>query len=488
MKLKKSYFLSAILIIIAVISLITILLRVNSTKKNEFKCPDCNIILINLDALRADHLGIYGYGKNTSPNIDNFAKNSYVFNNSISQSGNTFFSVPSYLTSQLPSTNNLTRVILDGRAGILKEAPVTIAEILKQKGYHTYGIISYSMVGSKRGFSQGFETFDEKCSENGGFYCFADSTTERAINLLNKSSEQPFFMWVYYREPHSPYNPPLRVFEKFNSTNESNQALNELNESRQYYDQKIEELLANNASKKQNRTEYTLFGEEIYLNTEDIEWLKNAYDGNIYYADEQLGMLLNYLNESGLLKKTIVIITSDHGEILGEHEFFDHGPLYYEGIHTPLIIYFPKHKGGTINYPVSNLDIAPTILEGTGLNTPFNFSGKNAFDGNREDYIQFAERYKASTIIKDGWKLMTYGSSDECNPKNEKLFYIINDSKENFNLAYENVAMCNYLKGLVLKIRQNYTFYINEIDNEIEISQNEDSETIKKLEALGYVG
>jgi len=480
-KMKKSkqfkYFLLAIFLFLAILIVVHAIKSsyFNLIKRDEFKCVNCNVILISIDALRADHLGIYGYERNTSPNIDNFAKKAYVFNNSISQSGSTVYSLPSFHTSKLPITDNLTNGF------VLKEEPTTIAEILKEHQYHTYAIVSHEYAKSKYGCAQGFEIFDENYSE----YGFADLTTEKVINLLNKTVEQPFFLWIHYREPHSPYNPPERIFNIFNNQFKKN--MSENGESRQYYKQKIEEIYAKNISEKNNRNTYVILGKEMHLEEKDINWLKNAYDGNIYFVDEQLGILFNYLNESGILKNTVVIITADHGESLGEHNIFDHNILSYGVIHTPLIVYLPEHSGSIINYPVSNLDILPTILDVTNLNTSLDFRGKSVFDRQRKDYIQFAEYPNYATIIKDGWQLFVNNhSSKTCDPNSDRLFYIINDTDENFNLADENIAMCNYLKNLNYGIREAY--YNNSFYEELNKNIiNADNETIKKLKAVGYV-
>jgi len=480
---KNIWFLCFIILMICIISSVIFIRQ--EVIGHKFKCVGCNVILISLDALRADHLGIYGYERNTSPNIDHFAEQAYIFNNSISQSGITSLSVPSYLTSKLPITDGIVSLVSPNSVvTTLKEKEVTISEILKQNGYHTYAIMSYPvMLSSNTGVAQGFEIFDEKCSENSNKSienCFADSTTERTIKLLNGSTTQPFFMWVYYREPHAPYNPPLRIFEIFNNFNQTNSELNET-ESREYWNQKMQYLIAKNSSKQINRTEYIVHRKIMHLDEEDANWLKNAYDANIYYVDEQIGILLDYLNKSGLMNKTVIIITSDHGELQGEHHVFDHGGIRYQLIHTPLIIYLPEHNGRTIDYPVSNLDIMPTILEIAGLKTNLSFRGKNAFDNNRQGYVQFAEINESSTIIKNGWKLTAYEVPIEnsCNSKN-RLFDIIRDPEENFGAVNVNTKICNQLKKAIIKIRTTQTIEINS-------SKEPDNETIEKLKALGYV-
>ncbi|MCX6709984.1 MAG: sulfatase [Candidatus Woesearchaeota archaeon] len=474
-KLKIGYFNLFLLFLLIVLSSGCV-----EQHKNTYECINCSVILITLDSLRADHLGAYGYYRNTSPNIDNLAKESYVFLDSISQSGSTVYSLPALLTSKFPISDNITNGF------ILNEKEVTLAEILKENGYDNYAVISHEFVSAKYGGSQGFKIFDDDYYG----YGFADLTAEKAIKMLNSISEKPFFLWIHFREPHAPYNPPEKIFGLFNNeTDSDNNTIKSGEDERDYYKKKMEGLYAKNLSDKVNLTEYTLTGKRFYLNGEDIEWLTDAYDANIRFADEQVGILLNELAVLNLTDNTIVIISSDHGESLGEHSIFDHNTLNYGTIHTPLIVHIPKNLGEIKEYPVSNLDIMPTILKIIGINPPSGIRGKYLFDSNRTGYFQFAEYEDSWTIIEDGWKMNAKDiSNKDCNIKIDKLFYIFDDPDEIFNLIAENTDRCNYLKNLGHSIKKNYSqtnYTLSERIN--ETIQNASNDTINKLKALGYV-
>lgn len=448
------------------------------TKDNcDYECDGCNVLLVTVDALRADHLGVYGYGTNTSPNLDAFSKKSYLFENSISQCGTTICSLYSLFASQFPYTD-----------GLLEETREfdTMAELLKESGYRTYAVVSTEAAQSKM-CSRGFEIFDKD------YFCWgrADVTRAKTIRLLNENTAKPFFMWVHFREPHLPYIPPKRLLQTLYELSPEESEAYDTVES-MYYNESAEEqhptcdydkiggaidtlnlrILSQNGS---GGDEYFIFDKAQKLSKRNVRFFTAAYDGNIRFVDEQLKPLFDYLNHSGLTNNTIIIISADHGENLGEHNRFGHNVLYYETIHTPLVVYVPGCGGGKISYPVSNVDILPTVLDILNIGATSGLRGKNLFDSERDDYIQFAEYDYYSTAIKDGWKLFHYNDT-----RKDRLFYIGDDKNEANNLVEVNPAAYERLRRMISSIKTNYS-KVN------ETMANLDEEAIKKLAGLGYL-
>lgn len=432
----------------------------------DYRCQGCNIILITADALRADHLGCYGYSKNTSPFIDSFAENSWLFTNSISQAGSTINSVPSLFTSKFPGEFSL-------------ETTRTLAEILKNSGYNTAAIVSHVYVKHEFMPSQGFDYYDDN------FYIIRDidemsirnasETSGLTISWLKKNSKNPFFLWLHYREPHMPYDPPEYIFEEFYKKE---------NGELTFYDAKeicvgcvTTYKMMHDRIKTDNVQKYVLFGRERNLSNRELNQLRALYDGNIRYLDTNLERLFEYLNSSGLIENTLILLTADHGESLGEHNIFDHNELYYGILHVPLILKHPKLKKNIVDKPVSSVDIFPTIL--SILDIWFDkttIRGKNLFL--KENEFQFAQ-YSSDhyTIIKEDWKLLHKDGTDF-------LFNIRFDPNESFDLKEENKLVLDNLKTWALRI---IAEQIKLVDSEPVSNRTVDKELKEELESLGYL-
>lgn len=443
----------------------------------DYKCPECNIILITADALRADHLGSYGYPKNTSPFIDSFAEDSWRFMDAFSQCGSTICSIPSLFTSKYPmeipskqiiSGNSSTEHTVDLRG------MVTLADILRQNGYVTGAVVAHTYVKSEFLTNMGFDFYED----NFRFLRTAKETSNLALNWLNdiRMQEKPFFLWLHFREPHSPYNPPKQFFDLF-----YNQSGGELTfyaakkgipgSMRSY--KELHDKIKSGVEK-----EYTLFGERCNLTDKEIEQLRALYDGNINYLDYNLGKLFDYLNSSGLIKNTIIIFTADHGESLGEHNIFDHNDIYYNILHVPLILKHPKLKKKIIKDQVSLLDVFPTILSVLGIESEGeSFRGKNLFLEHHD--LQFISKSQEDyTIIVGDWKLLHKNDSDY-------LFNIKSDPNEVFDLKEKNKTVFDMLRIRASKIlREEY----KSIDLESSPNRTIIDESLREeLKALGYL-
>jgi predicted AlkP superfamily pyrophosphatase or phosphodiesterase len=295
-----------------------VLLLFTSCSKQKAK-P--NILLVTIDTLRRDHLGIYGYPRQTSPFIDQLAKNGVMFRHVMTPIALTAGSHASILTSLHPLTH---RCIKNGSP--LPKKVQTIAEVLQKNGYYTIGTVGVNFLSKQNGFSQGFDSFSGVKGAKRSAEAVNKSLFEQIDEYQTRHPGKPFFIWVHYYDPHWPYLDREFTFkEKLPQRYDSNPP---------GYLKKI-----------------------------------HCYDTEIRYTDETIKQLMDYLQRQGLTKKMVTCITADHGEQHGEHgSRGDHCDFYSENTFVPLIFHgenIPKNK--IIEDFVSTMDIAETLLSTAGL-------------------------------------------------------------------------------------------------------------------------
>lgn len=349
---RKVFFFLVLLVSIVLITYLIVGLK-SSTKSPKIppptSCPpNCNVILISVDTLRADHLGIYGYEKQTSPNIDQFAKDAMVFENAFAQSSWTLPSHASMLTGKY--SQKLDVEVLSDR---LPENS-GIAEILKSNGYQTAAYTSGSFINEDHGFARGFDTFEENNS-----WQDANILTQNAISWLTNNQQNKFFLFLHYFHIHDPYSP------KENSAGSIDPN----------YTGSLKSFDISQIVKLNKR--------EITLPQSDLNHLKTLYDAELLELDKELGRIFDLLSETKLIDNSIIIITSDHGEEFGEHGIWGmHAySLYDELIKVPFIIRVPTfNKPQRIPNLVELTDIVPTITSLLNIKSPLEFDGQNLLD------------------------------------------------------------------------------------------------------------
>ena len=302
-----------------------------------------NVIVIVIDALREDSLGINGYLRDTSPNIDEFAGNSVAFKNAYTSSSWTKPSVASLFSALHPVSHNTLGIKLK-----LPEELNTLAEVLKNDGYRTFFLGGGNpFIGSKFNFDQGFDHYFNKKSNAAGL-------SSRFSKLLPELKKGKFFAYLHYMDVHLPYNK-----NKFNYIFSSRRG------NYKFIPGEIKRRGVRELNRKGELTE-----------NDKVE-LKVLYDGQIRYVDKHIGKLLEMLKSESLLKNTLVIITSDHGEEFWDHGGFEHGhSLYNELIRIPLIIGGNGLKSLIKEKSVSIIDVFPTILDVVKIpSTIFDFDG-----------------------------------------------------------------------------------------------------------------
>ncbi len=282
-----------------------------------------NVLLITIDTLRADHLGCYGYDRQTSPNLDALAAQGVRFAEPRAQGPMTRFSVPSLITgryfSELKRTSGSWPVVLPEN--------VTMAELLRDAGYHTAAFHSIGYLVPLYGFSQGFERYDVTAVRERDpvhWNRTSDLVTDQALRYFDETiaelpASQPWFVWAYYGDPHSGYV---------------------------------------------RHDDLPSFGPTIF----------DVYDQEILFTDIQIARLLEGLRSRGELGVTVVIVTSDHGEGLDpalDHGLQYHGQTLYDNLlKVPLIMQGPGVQPRVLEQPVGNIDVLPTVLELTGVDRP----------------------------------------------------------------------------------------------------------------------
>lgn len=354
-----------------------------------------NVVLISLDTLRADHLGCYGYHRDTSPRIDQLALSSVVFEKAVTQSAWTLPSHKSVFTSLLPPA------LRSGVDQITAMDPrhVTLAETLLDAGYKTVAFANgLGWVTPRFGFEQGFQTYSVPAERLIPTRAAAEMITELAVSWLDRHGKDSFFMFLHYADPHSdsgllPYEAP------------------------EPYGTMYAKEIGGGFVGAEGHPGGSLYLRDIsmgYVNPspQEIEYIEALYDGGVRYTDEYIGLLVDALDERGILNHTILIIISDHGEEFMEHGKMLHGRVYRETVHVPLIIRFPgaAWHGMRISTQIRLIDVVPTVLDYLGLAIGDGVHGESllplAQEGGR-DRPAFTEGGNSYALRADDWVLMT---------------------------------------------------------------------------------
>jgi arylsulfatase A-like enzyme len=299
-----------------------------------------NVILISVDTLRADHLGCYGYERETSPHIDALAGDGVTFLNTYASSPWTLPSHVSLLTS-LHGVHHQVSYENDS----MDPSLLTLADILRANQFYCAALTGGGFVSAKYGFSKGFNSY----SDEGGVLRqdSAEHLFHAANRWLEREKDKGFFLFLHTFQPHSPYACPYPYKSMF------------LEENPRWRHLDLMSFLGGMKGIFQKLTE------------SDRRNIIGLYDGEIRYTDEKfIGPLITSLKNAGLYDRTMIIFTSDHGEEFFEHHGWGHGhSLYDESLKVPLIIKFPesRFKGRRIHDIISLVDIFPTVLEETGI-------------------------------------------------------------------------------------------------------------------------
>ena len=354
-----------------------------------------NVILLTIDALRADHLSSHGYDRETSPHLDRLAAENVQCLNAFSASSHTREAVPALLTGRSP-----TEAVDNGFA----LAADSIATHLRETSHATGAFHSNPYASRAYRFDRDFDEFDDDLYLGSNKviallqrafdklrnrqYARAGEINERALKWLS-TQDDPVFLWNHYMDVHGPYEPPKEYRHEFGD----------------------ESVPRQDAQKLYKRAAVT---EPERITDEERQQLVDSYDEELRYVDARIGEFLSTLEDRGVLQDSLVIITADHGDAFGEHGRYGHPRyLYDELIHVPMVVAAPEFSEATVEAPVSTLDVVPTILDFVGashdslpgialqdlVDDPDQFSDRSVFSSARgEDQDAHLRRFSVRTL------------------------------------------------------------------------------------------
>jgi arylsulfatase A-like enzyme/Flp pilus assembly protein TadD len=421
--------------------ILTMLTAVHAAAQTPAK-PALNVVLITIDTLRADHVGCYGYKQIKTPNIDGLAADGTRFDRAFAVVPVTLPSHTSMLTGTYPMLSGMH----DFSGNKLSPLQPTLASVLKQAGYQTGAVIGAAVLDSRFGLNQGFDFYYDHFDFSRLDEANLDEmerpgnvVTDEALDWLGKNSQKKFFLWMHLYDPHFPYHPP-----------------------------------------------------EPYSR----EYAAQPYNGEIAFADEQVGRLLRFLKEKGIYQNTLIVLCGDHGESLGEHGEKTHGFFIYNAtMHVPLIIKLPENAAArVIADPVSLVDLMPTVLGAVGLEIPSQVQGRSLLAAlragqgrddraNRERVLYgetFLPRIHFNWSELRGSENSKYHFIDSPRPE---LYDLANDPGEVHNLFNEKKAVSGEMRAKLVGMIRDYS-----AGKELAEKTGLDPALMERLKALGYAG
>ena len=416
-----------------------------------------NVVIITIDTLRADRLGCYEYSRPTSPNLDKFATQAARFSNAFSTSSFTPPAHASLFTSKYVADHGLLGW------NRLPEDELTLAEVLQGCGYVTAASVNLALL-SHQNLGQGYALRSEGLRD--GKEIIAD-----AQDIIHNSFGAPFMLWLHFYDVHRPYGGPAEWATRFNA--EGRDGVGDV------------EAHYNLQAESNPKEGFSLA--ESGLDRADLEFIADRYDAGIAYLDSLLGPLLDELSTPQRLKDTLIIVTSDHGENLLEHPecLFTHDPFLYSVVtRIPLLIRYPgANQGGTTSEAlVSQIDVAPTVMDAIGLPVPPSFQAGRSLlplpEGGRNepDSHRFMECW--------GWSRLTAVRNND--------YLIIHDADEDQVRTYDLAADANELQPLqkvptqATQLHQALDEFTKREGADAEVPSL-DPETLENLRSLGYI-
>jgi arylsulfatase A-like enzyme len=444
-----------------------------------------HLFFVTVDTLRADHLGAYGYERQTSPRIDRLAAEGVLFERAIAQWPKTGPSFASLLVGQYPQTTGLTH-----KAAIrLSDGYLTLPELLQRQGFVTLAVISNAVLAHRLGWSQGFDEYlqtwklapevPDDAAEHRK-WINARRVNQLAEPLLERyQGSERLFVWLHYSDPHAPYLLQEGVTNPFiGDAHYRGEELAVLDERRR-----------------------VALGDH-----RELRYYVAQYDANVLFVDTQIEKILARALDLGLLADAAVVFTSDHGESLGEHGYyFGHGRLPYNAsAHVPLIFWDPHSlpEGAAITEPVELVDLFPTLVDLLGLDSqvpglegesllPLLIPESPSPDGGEGTRLAFSQAGGGSptthfrSVQDEGWKLVYHPrlGGRRQRPASFELYRLSDDPAESTDLAEQHPEQMQRLRRRLFEWMKG-TDWIRLPREEVE---EHSQETLNALKALGYV-
>jgi choline-sulfatase len=421
--------------------------------------PDVIVYLV--DTLRADHLGCYGYPRETSPRIDAFAAESVLFEDAVAQSAWTRPAVTSLLTGLDPRSHGVQE-----RLDALPMSFHTLPETLRREGYQTAAFVSSAVITAKFGFHQGFDTFRQRVKETiEPARPTSEWVNEETLRWLEqRDPDRPFFLFLHTLDPHMPYQPPEPFRRRLAPGADPRAGL-------------LERVVALRDGLRPSTAR-------------DREEISALYDAEIAANDAAFGRLVAALRARGLYDSLLLVFVSDHGEELLEHGGWEHGAtLYQELVHVPLLLKLPGGAGAgrRIGETVRQIDVLPTVLDVLGVKVPPDTQGRSLLPllqaPSRRPPAAFSsldlDGRRIESVILRNRKLIHTLAHDR-RPAGLELYDLASDPGERRNLAADDPAT---VRGLSWLLEQRARAGTPEKAPQVPL----DPELEEQLRALGYL-
>jgi arylsulfatase A-like enzyme len=453
-----------------------------------------NVLLVVLDTVRRDHVSAYGYERKTTPSVDALAQRAHLFVNAYATSPYTLSSHASLFTGLLPSEHGAHPVshrTLGGSAvqratggyyPLIPEAP-TLADRLRGRGYQTAAIsANHVFFSAWSGLARGFECLTtvqrqyryyplvhaaaraDRVLFNAYLNPFlrADHVTDAAMDWIGSIGQQPFFLFLNYFDAHEPYAPP-RPYDRLFQTGPPRAGVRERWHEKRHFGQ---------------------------LDKDDLEYLRSQYDGEIAYLDSQFGRLLDWLERASLLDRTLVLVTSDHGEYFGEHGMYGHGKaLYEEALRVPLIVKLPGQRTGARNERLLGLHDVASIVEGAVGGAPDPIALAHAGTGPRV----LAEYWLPHLLVRARPDLFEAGYVRAAYDGRYKLIQADTGGDELYDLSEDEGEARNLLalepeRAAPLRARMVAAAPpLVDVTSTTRVAPSLNAEAVQQLRALGYL-
>lgn len=431
-----------------------------------------HVLIIAIDTWRGDHLAAAGNDWIRTPHMDALAADGVLFTRCFSTAPWTLPSFASIYTGLTPHRHGA----IGGDYQRLGDDHHTLAEYFDQAGYRTSGYVSINYLSPAFGMGQGF---------NGQAPAGLDPDLDRASRITWLGLEtlrtvdlrQPQFLFLHYFDVHAPYDPPApytRMYYEGDERAPGESVLSFLRSDRNAADNKDSEMY------------------DWLEGVTDLDFGVKEYAAGVSYVDDHVGQLTAYLKSEGLYDDTMIVVLSDHGEHLGEHDlWFTHAEPYQECLHVPLFIKFPGNAfaGQVLDNPVSTMDVMPTILESLSIRPP-DVDGRSLLSlcagrGGATGSLLVAEQGSdpedfSKTLIDWPWKLMAVREGGETT---YRLFNLNDDPGETRNVADEFAAKAKRMERRLWRVFDPESPLV---EGRMPIAADVDEETRRKLEALGY--
>jgi len=421
-----------------------------------------NVIVYLIDALRADHLGCYGYPPSTSPNIDRFAAESVVFDDAQAQTSWTRPAVASLFTGLWPQVHGAV-----DRDDVLAPRAVTLSELLRDAGWATAAVIANGNIDSAFGVAQGFDYYKYLQQVNVGDVPARSEHVNEGVSrwLDRRPPGRPFFLYVHTIDPHLPYQPPQPFRDRF-AAKVSQPDLGSL--------WSIDRLNSDKAR----------------VTPEVLAALTGLYDAEIAANDAAFGALLAELKARGLYESSVIVLLADHGEELFDHSGFSHGnTLFEEVLRVPLAIRFPDRRPPKrVSQVVEQVDLMPTLLRYLGVAMPSPMQGQSflplcgpgeapGWKNRAVAHLQLKER-RGTSYLDGSWKLLLRPRGETVR---RSLFDRREDRREQHDVAGRQPDLVQSLEGLLEGL-------LGEAGTPLDGGElKDDHELREQLKALGYL-